>query len=309
MEDFSRAAHAGQIFPVSADVFQLRVFRLLRAANAPSGIRNAPDAGVGTKAGAVAGTTVLMIDWSGSADSGASDVTGQQVVAAVVYNASGAYSFADTCVQSVEPGIAIPASGGSTFMVGSRNNEMGRYFNGTLGELLVYGRPLNDSERNAVEAYLATKWPRPGPPLACLAINCTLPASLAQADARLTAFVAGMRVAGFADSRYEAAHALTALDSAAAWSSRCAGLLNGTIEPLASPVSEAAADALFVATASNLASGLATVLDGYANATDPQQRAIYAVWQASAPLSLPLSSDADADAVAIDDAASAVAPQ
>ena len=43
---------------------------------------------------------MLVIDWSGSGDTGADDVRGRQVVASVVYNSSGSFSFADGCAQS-----------------------------------------------------------------------------------------------------------------------------------------------------------------------------------------------------------------
>ena len=141
-----------------------------------------------------------------------------QVVGTVLYNASGGYSFADGCSQSIDAGTSIPAPGGATFMVGSRGNEDARFFNGAISELLVFARALNDTERDAVEAYLSTKWPRAGKPLSCVPQppNCTLPAALAAAAARLGRFVAGMRGVGlFADSLYELAHALLALESLA----------------------------------------------------------------------------------------------
>ena len=242
-------------------------------------------AGMGTKTDG-SGGTALMIDWSGSPDTGTDDITGRQVVASVLYNASGGYSFADGCSQSIDAGTTIPAPGGTTFMVGSRNNEDARFFNGLMSEMLVFARALNDTERGAVEAYLATKWPRAGKPLSCgpQPPNCTLPPALAAQAARLARFVDGMRGPGglFADSLYELAHALLALESVAAWQARCAGLTNGTVQPLASRASEAAADAMYVSTAANLASGLATVLEGYAGSADPQKAAIFAIWQASA---------------------------
>ena len=62
---------------------------------------------------------------------------------------------------------------------------------------------------------------------------------------------------------------------------RCAGIVNGTIPALASPISERAADALYVDTAFKLFSGLASVLEGYAGSADPEKARIYAVWMAS----------------------------
>jgi hypothetical protein len=59
-------------------------------------------------------------------------------------------------VDSVE---GPAGAAGNGFMVGSRNAELGRYFNGTLGELMVFNRSLSDAERESVEAYLLQKWP------------------------------------------------------------------------------------------------------------------------------------------------------
>ena len=225
--------------------------------------------------------SVLMIDWSGSPDTGTDDVKNRQIVASVVYNASGAFSFADGCLQS-QTGTQVGAAGKS-FMVGSRGNEMGRFLNGTISEILVYARPLNATELAAVHTYLLTKWPTIGP-LRCGAPppNCTLPVDLAASTARLRRFVAAMRAVGqFSDGLYELAHALLALESVAVWEERCAGLTNGTIAPLASSNSEKAADASYVASATRLAIGLAGVLDTYANSTDARQRVIYGLWAAA----------------------------
>jgi hypothetical protein len=240
-------------------------------------------AGMGTKSNGQGGTAI-MIDWSGSGDTGSDDLTGHQTVATVLYNSSGGYSFADGCSQSTDSGVTIPAPGGSSFMVGSRNNEDARFFNGVVSELIVFARALNDTERGNVEAYLGAKWPRGVKPLSCLPAppNCTLPAPLVASSARLTRFVVGMRSVGqFADSLYELAHALLALDSVAAWQARCAGLGDGSISPLGSAASERAADASYVSTATNLATGLATVLDSYANSAYPVQRKISAIWTSS----------------------------
>ena len=56
-------------------------------------------------------------------------------------------------------------------MVGTRNNELGRYFKGDIGELIVYPRALNATEQASVAAYLAHQWPqtqaRTGAPVEC----------------------------------------------------------------------------------------------------------------------------------------------
>lgn len=241
--------------------------------------------GLGTKLASLnddADASVLMIDWSGSPDSGINDIKGRQVVASVIYNASGAFSFADACLQSTS---GVVGAAGKGYMVGSRGNEDGRFLNGSISELVVFARPLNVTEMHAMYAYLAAKWPSDEPALLCSGPlpNCTLPPALVASSARLGRFVDGMRSVGkFADSLYELAHALLALESVAAWQARCAGLQSGSIAPLASPASERAADESFVASASSLASGLATVLSSYASSANPREQVIYAIWLASA---------------------------
>jgi hypothetical protein len=239
--------------------------------------------GLGTKQAALdddADATVLMIDFSGSPDSGTANIKGHQTVASVVYNASGAFSFADACLQSQE---GVVGAAGTGFMVGSRGNEDARFVNGSISEVIVFARPLNETELDALHTYLLTKWPS-GKPLSCggAAPNCTLPASLTASTARLVRFVDAMRAVGrFADDLYELAHALLAIDAVDVWETRCAGLGNGTISPLASPVSERAADASYVDSAGRIASGLATALDGYSNSTDPRKQIIFALWAGS----------------------------
>jgi hypothetical protein len=243
-------------------------------------------AGLSTKRATAAdgtNTTVLVIDWSGSGDTGSDDIGGRQVVASVVYNASGSFSFADGCLQSTSQ-TALP---GETFQIGTRAGDTGypdRYFNGSISEIIVFPFALNDSARIAVEAYLSTKWPRPGKPLSCggPAPNCTLPDSLSAAEVRLDAFVSAMRAEGFADGLYELAHAITARAAIESWSTRCIGLNTGEIQPLANSESERAANAAYVDTPMKVFSGLSTLLDGYAASADARKLAIYAIWAASA---------------------------
>jgi hypothetical protein len=226
-----------------------------------------------------ADAVTTMIDWSGSADAGQHDIANRQVIVTILYNSTGSYSFADGCVDSVE---GPAGAAGNGFMVGSRNAELGRYFNGTLGELMVFNRSLSDAERESVEAYLLQKWPPSSGRLKCLKpLNCTLSPPLVAAQAKLVAFAAAMRGAGFSDERYELAHAQLALDAVAAWQVRCAGLTDGSISPLANMASELAADAMYRSTPQNLHDGLASVIAGYSRSADPVKRQIYTLWEAS----------------------------
>lgn len=139
-------------------------------------------------------------------------------------------------------------------------------------------------ELGSVEAYLAAKWPPPSwqPPLQCFKMpNCTLSPALAAVQAHLAAFVPSMFAAGFFSTRYELAHAQLTVESIASWQARCAGLHNGSIQPLANKASEEAADALYVATPTNLYAGLSSVIAGYANSSDPLKSEIYRLWNAA----------------------------
>jgi hypothetical protein len=126
--------------------------------------------GVSTAAAAVAddddgaqlSPVVAMADFPGSETLGSANVHGRVVVADVVYGAGGVALSVDGCAQAA----AVPQSSRATgVMVGTRGNELQRFFRGDVGEVLVYPRALNASEVVAVRAYLAAQWPqtrRPG---------------------------------------------------------------------------------------------------------------------------------------------------
>ena len=96
------------------------------------------------------------IDWAGSpVDPGHRDLRDKPTVLSAVYGAGGAEADVDGCSELT----ATHAEGESTgYMIGSRNDEMGRYLVGDVGEVIVYPRALNSSERAAVVAYLSAKW-------------------------------------------------------------------------------------------------------------------------------------------------------
>jgi hypothetical protein len=211
----------------------------------------------------------------GSGDFGFADLTGIQVVGTVVYNSSGVFGFASSCLQTQD---SVRGATGKTFMVGSRNNEMGRYFNGSLSELLVFPRALNATEQALVQAYLLAKWPVPKP-LSCSPVrNCSVPAATVSMLNKTQRFAASMRKSGFADAVYELAHALLVLDSAQAWSDRCQGLVNGTISPLPYEPSELAADSAYRQATQTLFTGLQTTILSYLNSPDPRKQLIYSLW-------------------------------
>lgn len=228
--------------------------------------------------GSATNITVVSIDWSGSPDSGFTDVHMRPTVATVLYNASASVSYVNGCTESLE---GPAAAAGTGYFVGSRNNELARYFGGSLAELLVYPTALSDADRHQAEQYLFAKWNLPttncsGYPQ----LNCTLSPALTAVQANLTSFLAGMRGAAYPDARYESAHAILFLQSLEAWSTRCAMLVNGTLPLLPTLVSQRAADALYVQTSQNLGSGLMTVLSSYAGSNDPDKQRIYNIFTA-----------------------------
>ena len=169
-------------------------------------------------------------------------------------------------------------------MIGSRNNEDGRFFNGLLSELLVFNRSLNASEMDGVQAYLNAKWPRSQAPLNCNGppLNCTLPIPLEAAKKKLSSFIQAMRNALFSDERYELSHAILAQQSLHTWEDRCSGLNNGTIAALVNRASYLAANQLYVSSATALFDGLNNAIEAYAGSSDSTLLRIFEIWQASA---------------------------
>jgi hypothetical protein len=95
---------------------------------------------------------------------------------------------------------------------------------------------------------------------------------------RIQRFYTALLVAGLAES-YEAAHARLALRCLAAAHQRAQSLANGRLAPLPVPErSQAAADKLYVDTASKLCDGLEKALE--ASAKDSR---VYALWKSTIP--------------------------
>jgi hypothetical protein len=135
------------------------------------------DNGLGTKvADAVAandddpapvGSTIraLMLDWAGSpADPGHRSLQGKPTVLTASFERSATTGFVDGCEE-----LSVGAHGDSSvgYDVGSRGDEMGRYFIGDVAEVLVFSRVLTSAERTAVNAYLWSKWKLPPAPKHC----------------------------------------------------------------------------------------------------------------------------------------------
>jgi len=112
--------------------------------------------------------------------------------------------------------------------------------------------------------------------------NCTLPAALVSATARLQSFALKMRLNGYVDDEnYELSHGALAINSVQVWGMRCEGLNNGTIPHLPDNASDVAANAGYLGTATTLVDGVTGVLNGYCNATDAARQAIYKIWMST----------------------------
>lgn len=103
-------------------------------------------------------------------------------------------------------------------------------------------------------------------------------ASLLTTAERLRRFHGLLAENGLADS-YEAAHARLALDSLAAAHDRLTLLAQGQLKPLANPVSERAADRLYLDTARKLTAGLERVLEAYGQSVDPRKQRLATLWK------------------------------
>ena len=77
---------------------------------------------------------------------------------------------------------------------------------------------------------------------------------------------------------YEAQHARLTLEYVAANRQRAALLAAGDLEPLPEPT-QSAADQCYAETALKLAQGLRTVLDSYADSTDPHKKRVHEMWK------------------------------
>ena len=97
------------------------------------------------------------LDWGGSpVTPGHRDLRNKPTVLAALYGPDQSEALVDGCLELLEnPGNGAAGSG---FMVGSRNDEDGRYLVGDVSEVLVYSRALNSSELAQAVGYLQAKW-------------------------------------------------------------------------------------------------------------------------------------------------------
>ena len=117
--------------------------------------------------------------------------------------------------------------------------------------------------------------------------NCSAPADQAALQQRVVQFVAKLNADGLGE-RYERYHASAFLEALASAVARCRGRLDGSIAPLPPQpdswlqygmhTSQAAGDASFMASASNIGVGLVNKLAFDASSHDPTDQQIAQIW-------------------------------
>jgi len=107
----------------------------------------------------IPGSSIIAtaIDWNGSPSiPGHRNLLNKSIVLSTVYTPDNTVALVDGCLEMTQnPGQGSPGQG---FMIGSRNDEMGRYLVGDISEVIVYSRALNNSELNQAITYLTEKW-------------------------------------------------------------------------------------------------------------------------------------------------------
>jgi hypothetical protein len=103
-------------------------------------------------------------------------------------------------------------------------------------------------------------------------------ASLRATAERIRAFHRRLAENGFADT-YEAAHARLAIQCLATAHTRLRLLDEGKLQPLANPVSQAAADQSYLDTARKLAEGLTQVMATYEKSDHPKKKLVAQLWR------------------------------
>ena len=125
-----------------------------------SGVTYWRSADVGISTRATGGSAVhILADGPGVDVEDTIDVLNRIVIADATYAAAGTVRVS-AAACSTNGTYSWPPGAGRGVMIGTRNNELQRYFKGDIGEVIVYPRALSQTERAAVLAYLATQWPQ-----------------------------------------------------------------------------------------------------------------------------------------------------
>ena len=116
--------------------------------------------------GAGGAAVVAFLDGPGEDNEGHTNVRGRFVVAQAIYQADSAALYVNDCLQ-VTSGIGGSRSAGGV-MIGTRNDELGRFFKGTLAEVVVFDHALSAGEVAAMRAYFAAAYPSLPPQKRCV---------------------------------------------------------------------------------------------------------------------------------------------
>jgi hypothetical protein len=107
---------------------------------------------------------VVNADYSGFSTDAGMNIRGRTISVAVTYNSGSSAIYVDGCLMATS---TRPGTAGQAVQVGTRNDELGRYFLGAIGEVAIYPRVLNSTEIAAMTAYFAGAWPAIRPKKTC----------------------------------------------------------------------------------------------------------------------------------------------
>ena len=101
------------------------------------------------------------LDWPGGSSSNSADMPllpGFSIVTGV-YDGSNLSIYLDDALMDTYAGSGLAKGhAASLFQVGTRNNELGRYFTGDIAEVLIYDGALNQYDRALIAGYLHAKY-------------------------------------------------------------------------------------------------------------------------------------------------------
>ena len=186
-----------------------------------------------------------------------------------------------------------PAASPTGIIVGARSDPgmaYGRFFNGTINEMMVFDRALSPAERGAVEAGLASKWSVPTKNVsACNALQCdggfiaTAGPSAAMV-AHMEAFVAAAAAEPLKSTLIQTMVSASLAYLASA-KSRCQGLNAGTIQQLRSIGANKASIVQLAATSASVATGVANYVQNTLArlaSSDPLAAQLVKLWNSTA---------------------------
>jgi len=173
-------------------------------------------------------TTVMLVDWAGSASAGDTDVGGHAVQTSLVYGLQASTMNLNGCFEA-QAGTTDVAT--TNFSIGSRRGERGRFFKGEVAEVVAFSVALTEEQVGLMEEYLHAKWLGfPGPTKCTSSFNCSAIFTVAPSTLKtLAAFDIALRQNATLSQTLVASWTSLLLDYAAAFEARCDGLNNGTL--------------------------------------------------------------------------------